>query len=110
MVDGEAPEKVRRANNVRWKECAKMAMVERKLLKRFREDPGQMPFIPEPSLPINPAERTALERCGDCDQSKETHCGMCGSCHGKDQGPQGHKAERLAATSKIHARRSKGGA
>ena len=28
----------------------------------------------------------------------------------KDQGPQGHKAEGLPLTSKIHARRSKGGA
>ena len=53
MAEGEAPEKVQRANNVRWKECAKMAKVERKLVKRLREDPGQRPFFLEPSLPIN---------------------------------------------------------
>ena len=35
MEDGEAPEKVWRENDVRWKECAKMAKVERKLLKRL---------------------------------------------------------------------------
>ena len=39
MTEGEAPEKVQRANNVRLKECAKMAKVERKLAKRHREDP-----------------------------------------------------------------------
>ena len=53
ITEGEAPEKVQRANNVRWKECAKMAKVERKLAKRLREDPGQRPVFPEPSLPIN---------------------------------------------------------
>ena len=71
MADGEAPEKVRRANYDRWKECAKMAKVEEKLLNRLREDPGQRPFIPEPSLPINLSERTALERCGECEAARE---------------------------------------
>ena len=51
MAEGEAPKKVRRANDVRWKECAKMAKIERKLIKRLREDPGQRPFIPELSMP-----------------------------------------------------------
>ena len=46
MAEGEAPEKVKRVNNVRWKECAKMAKVERKLTKRLREDPGQRPVLP----------------------------------------------------------------
>ena len=46
MTEGETPEKVQRANNVRWKECAKMAKVERKLAKRLREDPGQRPVFP----------------------------------------------------------------
>ena len=68
MAEGEAPEKVWRANNVRWKECAKIAKVERKLIKRLREDPGQRPFIPELSLPSNLPEQPALERCGECDQ------------------------------------------
>ena len=80
MADGEAPEKVQRANDVRWKECTKMAKVERKLIKRLREDPGQRPFIPEPSLHINLSERSALERCGECNQYKAT-------VRGKDQGP-----------------------
>ena len=53
MADGEVPEKVRRANEVRWKESAKMAKVERTLNKRLKEDLGQRPFIPEPSLHIN---------------------------------------------------------
>ena len=60
MADGQAQEKVRKANDVRWKEYAKMAKVERKLVKRLSEDPGQRPFILEPSLPINLTERTAL--------------------------------------------------
>ena len=82
MAEGEAPEKVRRANDVRWKECAKMAKVERQLFKRLREDPGQRPFFPEPNLPINLLERPALDRCGECDQCKATDCGTCGSCQG----------------------------
>ena len=40
MADGEAPEKVRRANEFRWKESINMAKVERKLTKRLREDVG----------------------------------------------------------------------
>ena len=67
MADGEAPEKVRRKNNVRWKECAKMAKVERKLLKRLQEDPGQKTFIPAPSLPSNISERAAVERGSGAD-------------------------------------------
>ena len=90
MAEGEAPEKVRRANNVRWKECAKMAKVERKLVKRLREDPGQRPFFPEPSLPINLPERPALDRCGKCDQCKATDCGTCGSC--QEEGPRATRA------------------
>ena len=37
MADGEAPEKVRSANYVRWKECAKIPKVEKKILKRHCE-------------------------------------------------------------------------
>ena len=44
MADRKAPEKVRRANKIRWKESAKMEKVERKLTKRLREDFGQRPF------------------------------------------------------------------
>ena len=91
MADGEAPEKVRKANNVRWKEYAKMAKVERKLVKRLREDPGQRPFIPEPSLPINLAERTVLERCGECDHCKATGCETCSKCQG--EGPRAKRAQ-----------------
>ena len=72
MTEGEAPEKVKRANDVRWKEHAKMAKVERKLTKRHREDTGQRPVFPEPSLPINLSEplpnalrlRASLDRGG----------------------------------------------
>ena len=56
MMEGEAPEKVKKANNVRWKECTKMIKVGRKLGKRLREDPGQRPIFPEPSLPMNLSE------------------------------------------------------
>ena len=91
MEDGEAPEKVRRANEVRWKECAKMAKVERKLLKRLREDPRQRHFIPEPSLPGNLSKRTTLERCGECDQCKAIDCGTCGNCQG--EGPRTMRAQ-----------------
>ena len=90
MADGEAPEKVRRANEVRWKESAKMAKVERKLTKRLKEDLGQRAFVPEPSLHINLSERTALERCGECDQFKAPDCGTCGNCHG--EGPRTTRA------------------
>ena len=75
MAEGEAPKKVRRANDVRWKECARMVKIERMLIKRLREDPGQTPFIPEPSLPINLQEQPALEWCGECNQCKATDCG-----------------------------------
>ena len=90
MADKEAPEKVRRENNVRWKECAKMAKVERKLLKRLREDPGQRTFIPEPSLPSNLSERTEGERCGECDQCKEIDYETGGS--GRGEGPRAARA------------------
>ena len=40
MADGEVPEKVRKANKVRWKESVKMAKVERKLTQRLKEDLG----------------------------------------------------------------------
>ena len=53
MTEGEAAEKVKRANNVRLNECAKMTKVERKLAKRLKEDPRQRHLFPEPSLPIN---------------------------------------------------------
>ena len=46
MLEGEAQEKVKKANDVRWKECAQMAKVERKLAKRLREDPGRRPVLP----------------------------------------------------------------
>ena len=91
MADGEAPEKVRRANDVRWKECAKMAKVARKIIKRLREDPRQRPFIPEPSLPVNLSEQTALKRCGECNQCKATDCGTCDSCQG--EGPRATRAQ-----------------
>ena len=55
------PEKVRRANNARWREYGKMAKIERKLKKKLMEDPGQRPFIPRPSLPQNLPERPAFE-------------------------------------------------
>ena len=51
MAEGEAPKKVRRANDARWKEYAKMAKIEIKLKKKLMEDPGQRPFFPGPSLP-----------------------------------------------------------
>ena len=51
----EAPEKVQKANNVRWREYGKMVKMERKLQKKILEDPGPRPTIPEPSLhPVLP--------------------------------------------------------
>ena len=91
MADGEAPEKVRRANEVRWKERAKMVKVERKLTKRLKEDLRQKPFIPEPSLHSNLSEKTALERCGECDQCKAPDCGTCGNC--QREGPRATRAQ-----------------
>ena len=82
MTEGEAPEKVQRANDVRWKECAKMAKVERKLAKRLREDPGQRPVFSEPIPPINLPERPTLEWWGTWDLCKAPDCGTCGSCQG----------------------------
>ena len=82
MTEGEAPEKVKRANNIKWKECARMAKVERKLANRLREDPGQRLVFPEPSLPINLSEQLTLHRCRECNQCKATDCGTCGGCQG----------------------------
>ena len=67
-----------------------MAKIERKLKKRLTEDPGQRPFIPGPSLPLNPPERPTLERCGEWDQCKTPDCGMCGSFQG--EGPMATRA------------------
>ena len=70
MAEGEAPEKVRRENDARWKEYAKMAKLERKIRKKIIEDPGQGPFIPGPTLLQTLPERPALKRCGECNQCK----------------------------------------
>ena len=51
MADGEPPKKVRRENDARWKEFAKMAKIERRLMKMLMEDPRQRPIIPEPGIP-----------------------------------------------------------
>ena len=67
----------------RWKELAKMAKIERRLMKMLMEDPGQRPIIPGPSLPQTLPERTTLERCGACDQCKALECGMWDSCKGE---------------------------
>ena len=91
MDDGKAPEKVQRANFVRWRECAKMAKVEKKIIKRLREDPGPRPFILESNLPSNLPDRTALEWCGECEQCKAIDCGTCSNCQG--EGPRATRAQ-----------------
>ena len=85
MADGEVPEKVRTANKVRWKESVKMAIVERKLTKRLKEDLGQRHFLLELSLHLNLSERTAMERGWECDQCKTHDCGKCRNCQGEGQ-------------------------
>ena len=85
MADREVPEKVRKANKVRWKESVKMAKVERKLTKRLKEDLGQRYFLIESSSHLNLSERTKIERGGECDQCKKHDCGKCGSWQGEGQ-------------------------
>ena len=91
IEDREAPEKVQKANYIRWKECAKMAKVERKIIKRRGEDPGPRSFIPEANLSSNIPDRTAMERCGECNQCKAIDCGTCSSC--QKEGPRATRAQ-----------------
>ena len=76
-----------------------MAKVERKLIKRLREDPGQRPFFPEPSLPINLPDRPALDRCGECDQCKEIDYETGGN--GKIEWPRATRAPNSGSGANV---------
>ena len=70
MAGGKAPDKVKRANDVRYREYAKMVKIERRLRRKILEDPGPRPAIPEPVLhPVIPGGH-ARERCRACDPCK----------------------------------------
>ena len=51
MAGEEAPDKVKRANDIRYQEYAKMIKIERRLRKKTQEDPGPRPDVPELVLP-----------------------------------------------------------
>ena len=83
MADKEPPKPVRRANDNRWKELARMAKIERRLMKMLIKGPGQRPIIPGPSLHWALPEQNTLERCGTYKQCNAPDCGTCDSCQGE---------------------------
>ena len=80
MAGEDAPDKVKRANNARYREYAKMMKVERRLRRKIQEDPGLRPDVPELVLPPVILEGHARERCGACNPCKAQDCGRCSSC------------------------------
>ena len=64
MVGEEAPDKVKRANDIRYLEYVKMVKIERRLQRKILEDPGPRPAIPEPGLHPVIQEEHARERWG----------------------------------------------
>ena len=102
MAGGEAPEKVLKANNTRWREYGKMVRMERKIQKKILDQgpPSQSQAYPQHSpgdTPWNGAERATL--------AKPRTVEGAAAAWGKDQLPQGHKAE--GQKHKNHARRSR---
>ena len=51
MAGEDAPDKVKRANNLRYREYAKIIKIERRLWRKIQEDPGPRPDGPELVLP-----------------------------------------------------------
>ena len=105
MAGEEAPDKVKRANGIRYIEYVKMVKMERRLRRKIMEDPGPRPVIPEHVLHPAIPEGHARERCGACDPCKAQDCGGCSSCLEKgpaatgarDQGreaPEGCESEQ----------------
>ena len=85
MAGEEVPEKVRKADAIRYHEYWTMVKMERKLQRKILEDLGPRPDIPEQILhPVRPG-RHSIERCGTCDPYKAQDCGSCGSC--LEEGP-----------------------
>ena len=70
MAGEDAPDKVKRANNLRYREYAKMIKIERRLWRKIQEDPGPRPDGPELVLPPGILEGHARERCGACKPCK----------------------------------------
>ena len=64
MVGEEAPEKVKRANDIRYLEYVKMVKIERRLQRKILEDPGPRPAIQDPGLHPVIQEEHARERWG----------------------------------------------
>ena len=85
MAGGEAPDKVKRANDVRYLEYTKIVKIERRLRRKILEDPGPRPAIPEPGVHPGIPGGHARERCGACDPCTAQNCGRCGSC--REEGP-----------------------
>ena len=91
------PDKVKRANNIRYLEYVKMMKIERKLGRKILEDPGPRPAVPE--LVLNPVipEEHARERCGACDPCKAQDCGRCSSCLEKGPAATGARDQERKA-------------
>ena len=67
MAGEEAPDKVKRANNIRYREYVAMMKIERRLLRKIQEDPNPRPDIPELVLHPGTIEGHARGQCGACD-------------------------------------------
>ena len=80
MAGEEAPDKVKRANNIRYQEYAKIIKIERRLRRKIREDPGPKPDVLELGLPPVILEGDAREQFGACSPCKAQDCGRCSSC------------------------------
>ena len=93
MAGEEAPDKVKRENDIKYWEYAKIIKIERRLERKIKEDPGTRPDIPELMLPPGILEEHARVRCGACDPCKALDCRRCSSCRQKDQAPPERKTE-----------------
>ena len=62
MAGEEAPDKVKRANNIKYWEYAKIIKIERRLERKIKEDPGTRPDIQELMLPPGILEEHARVR------------------------------------------------
>ena len=84
MAGEEVPDKVKRANDIRYREYVKIIKIERKLWRKIQEDRDPRPDVPELVLPPGTIEGHARGHCvipAMCDPCKDQDCGRCSSCH-----------------------------
>ena len=51
MAEEDAPNKVKRANEARYREFSKLVKIERRIGKKMQEDPDLRPDLPELVIP-----------------------------------------------------------